>query len=117
MPLPVLTFNLHDATILQARLTNADRLELDIELYEIFYPGRPRIQLIISGIKNAAEVNMFYELLLKEAANDNTMRIRIDGFGYDDKKLSTQNNLFLLWAVDRLPELRVHCTKINFLVL
>ncbi len=60
MAIPEIKYNnLHDSVIVSACFNNKDRLELEIQLYEIYYPGKPLIKLIISGVLSVQKTNSF----------------------------------------------------------
>ncbi len=117
MSIPEIEFDLHDSNILNARFIEPGRLELDILLYEIFYPGKLHIQLILSGIQNITKVKRFYEELVSEPVEDGGLWFRIDGFSYDTKVQSTKNDLYFYFEVASVQPIRIHCKKINFLQL
>lgn len=117
MSIPKIEFELHDSNILNARFIDPGRLEVDIMLYEIFYPGKIHIQLILSGIQNIIKVKKFYEELVSVSVNDDGLWCRINGFSYDTKVQSTKNDLYFYFEVDHVQPIRIHCKKINFLHL
>jgi len=112
-----LEFNLHDSVIVNAKYKEIGRLELEIQLYEIYYPGDQYINLIISGIFNKEKVQSFFTELISDSWEPNWIGHRIDVFHYDTKKVSTTNNRYLYLGVDHCKPLKIHCRKINFIKL
>ncbi len=115
MSIPQLKYELHDSAIVRAEYKESGRLELLINLYEIFYPGSPPIQLLISGIKNKDEVKKFVQELVVDSEAKGEMWVRIDAFSYDDKYESTSGNLHFVLDVAHRKTIGIHCVKITFL--
>ena len=114
MAVPEIKFNLHDAVIIDVSFDEKGRLEADIELYEIFYPEKPVVKLIISGIYNTKKVESLVQSMKAEPCEENWLGYRINAFHYDEKKPSTAENIYLYLDVEHNKPLRIHCKKVNF---
>jgi len=110
-------YNLHDSIIAKASYKENGRLELDVQLYEIFYPGSPMVKVIISGIFNKEKIESFFEELTNDAEENDWIGYRIDSFKYDEKKQSTGANVYLFLAVDHLDSIKIHCKKLKISVV
>jgi hypothetical protein len=114
MPLPSIAYHLHDSVLASARLENEDRLVLNIELYPIYYPEEPCIQLILSGISNQKEAAAFQREVDTHARKRARLGYRIDEFNYTPDSSGKDNQVSLYLAVDHLPPLRIQCKKYHF---
>ncbi len=114
MNIPEIKYNLHDSDVLTAKYNGNDKLELNIKLYEIYYPDSPEITLIISGIFNQTKLNKFYCDLVKDPDSDGFIWGRINAFHFDEKCVSKQSDLYVSLDVDHVDPIRIHCKKINF---
>ena len=106
-------FNLHDSVIAKASYKENGRLELNVQLYEIFYPGSPMVKVIISGIFNKEKIKSFFEELTNDPKENDWIGYRIDSFEYDEKEQSTGENVYLFLAVDHFDPIKIHCKKLN----
>lgn len=112
--MPSIAYNLHDSVLASTTLEKEDRLVLDIELYPIYYPEEPRIQLILSGICNQKEVAAFYSEVMALASKEGRLGYRIDEFKYTEDSSFKENQESLYLAVDHLPPLVIQCKKYRF---
>ena len=106
-------YNFHDSVIVSASYNVKGRLELDIQLYEIFYPEKPMLKLIFSGIFNKKAIQSFYNVLVEDKVENDWIGYRIDGLEYDDKKISSKEDTHLYLEVDNFNPLKIHCKKLN----
>ena len=116
MAIPEIEFNLHDAVIINACFNEKGRLEADIELYEIFYPEKPVVKLVISGIYNLQKVELLVQDMKADPCEEDWLGYRINAFHYDEKKQSTQENMYLYFDVEHNKPVKIHCKKVNFIV-
>lgn len=114
MALPEIEYNLHDSTIIAASYDVKGRLELDIQLYEIFYPNKPVVKLIVSGIFNLEKANGLVQAMVSDPFEDDWLGYRVNAFHYDQKRESTKENLYLFLDVEHNKPVNIHCKKINF---
>lgn len=114
MALPEISYNLHDSTIINTIFDEKGRLEVDIELYEIFYPDKPIVKLIFSGIFNLEKVEALAQAMLNDPCEDDWLGYRINAFHYDEKCQSTNENLYLYFDVEHNKPVKIHCKKITF---
>ena len=115
MALPEIEYNLHDSTIVSARYDEKGRLELDIQLYEIIYPEKPVIKLVISGIFNLEKVKRLVVAMVSDPFENEWLGYRINAFHYDQKRQSTKENLYLWFDVEHNKPVNIHCKKLNFI--
>ena len=114
MPIPSIAYNLHDSVIATITLEKADRLVINIELYPIYYPEEPSIQLTFSGISNQKEVAAFYGKVMTLVSKEGRLGYRIDEFKYTEDSSFKDNQLSLCLAVDHLQPLIIQCKKYRF---
>ncbi|MGI1679957.1 MAG: hypothetical protein K6L75_14540 [Cellvibrionaceae bacterium] len=81
----------------------------DIELYEIFYPNKPVVQLIVSGIFNAEKLSALAQSMIDDPCEDKWLGYRTNTLYYDEKSQSSEENLYLYFDVERNKPVKIHC--------
>ena len=90
-------------------------MEVSIALYKIFYPEKPFVKLIISGIYNVKQVSTLVKSLNVDPCEKEWLGYRINSFSYDKIKQSTKESFYLYFDVEHNKPLKIHCKKFNFI--
>jgi len=115
MDLPKIDINFHDSVIIKAEYDGRNQLELNIQLYEIYYSEKPIVKVSVNGIFNLVKVEKLYkELIADEALEIDWLGWRIESLHYDRKIKSSENDVYLFVAVDNFKPIRIHCKKVSF---
>ena len=91
-------------------------LLLGIILCPIHYPNHGAITVRMGSIENLVDVTHFAERL-RNAINegrDSKRLCTINGFGYDSKRESTANSLFLVLDIEHAGRIQIQCKKLTF---
>lgn len=114
---PEVEYELHDSTIVSVSSGPRHEVSVTIDLYPIFYPNKPRIQLRFGGIENFATVQRYVESIRQEADDDEYNGCRIDAFHYDTKKESKAGDYWFYFQTDWCGPVRIHCSKMSMMEL
>ncbi len=107
-----LSWNLHDAVIIDCNFFD-NRLIINVQLYEIFYPAKPSVRLTFSGIYNVEKLMKFHEAINSDEAQPGWNGTRINAFHYDTKKISKDGDLYLFFDADYADPITIHCRQFS----
>lgn len=115
MDLPEIEYELHDSYIETISYSDQEILEIDIVLYNLYYPDNEKVRLVFEGIYNGNRAKQFCEELTSKASDDRDgLGCRIDCFDYDKKRKSIPGNLYYFFEVDWIGWIRIHCKNMYF---
>jgi hypothetical protein len=103
----------HDSALTRIELTT-DALELEFDLYSIYYPGEPTVAVAVHDIYNLVSVRRFVASLHHHWADDQAdgpFFGRVDRFGLDEVKVSTPDHRWLFLGVDD-ETVRIHAKNV-----
>ena len=109
------TLNFHDSSILRLEMLQENRLDIDIQLYEIFYPGSPQVSVTVSGIFNFKAVSDLLcklQEIWKDEQSEDPFFGRIDAFHLDKNKASSNTDKWIWLDVDG-DGVCIHARKIS----
>lgn len=109
---PEVKYELHDSTIVAASTGRSREVVITIDLYSIFYPNKPRIQLRFDDIKNLDTVQRYMDKIQQEA-DDEYIGCRINAFHYDTKKESRSGDYWFFFDTDWCGPVRIHCSNMS----
>jgi len=108
-----LQYDFHDAVVVRCDYTQGS-LVLLIELYEVFYPKREKIQLTFSGVLNSATITRLAAAL---HANQDPLDVelgwRINNLQYNTRKRSTDADLHFFLDIDNFAPVSIHCKRLD----
>ena len=108
-----LEYKFHDSVIVNCKLEKEDRFSMTVQLYEIFYPSKDLIRLTFSGIYNNEKTLRLINLINDDNLEPDWNGTRVNSINYDNKKASTDFDLYLFFDFDGYESLRIHCQKIR----
>ena len=112
MPKPDIAYQLHDSVIASVSTGPRREAALVIDLYPIFYPDKPRIELRFSGILNHEKVQSYVQKIEKDADGE-YIGCRIDSFSYDVKKESKDSDYWFFLETSWNGPMWIHCSKMT----
>lgn len=114
--LPDLRFNFHDALLIDFQIGPRRELTLHINLYSVFYPNYPSVQVRFGAITNFESVQRYMKKL--DAPNNiGDYYARFETLRFDTDNLSTAGNLFFYLELDRTGNSEIQCGKFEISVL
>jgi hypothetical protein len=108
-----LEYNFHDSVVISCKMENVDRLNIEVMLYELFYPTKDNLKLTFSGIFNVEKVKTYMDELNRDSLEPNWNGTRINNLNFNNKKISKDLDLNLILNLDGYKPLGIHCKKLT----
>ena len=107
-----LSFNYHDA-ILETIQFQQNKLELTISLYNILYPTRPKVKLVLENISNSITCQKWISEIMESYHEDaeDTFGARINSIYLDEN-----NHHQILISIDAMKTLKLKFSQLTEII-
>ncbi|MDM1298314.1 hypothetical protein HXZ94_07340 [Empedobacter falsenii] len=108
-----LKFNYHDA-ILETLKFQQNTLEMDISLYSVFYPTRPKVKFVVENITNSITCEKWIREVTTAyyEENEDTLGARINSIDFDEN-----NAHQILISVDSVKTLKLKFNNVKEILI
>lgn len=108
-----LEYNFHDSVVVNCFPEKPDRLNIAVQLYEIFYPSKDLIHLTFFGIYNTEKTFRLINQLNEDNLELDWNGTRVNSIAYDKKKISSASDLYFFIDFDGYESIRIHCKDLQ----
>lgn len=116
---PELEYDYHDSICGLCKMIDEKSIQLQFDLYPVFYPEKPVVIMNLYGIINIESAQKYFSSKFQDEEQLNSDNYtyfgRVDSIQYDSKMKSKPGDLFILFDIDPYGHFAVHCKAIEII--